>query len=385
MKKIFLIIWGDAKFYNTLIFLSQKLSKTKYKIYLIPRNFNQKKNIFKNVYFGKNIKIINYPNFSIKDFNKLEYIIFYLNCIINFLKIKPDTVIFFNNKSLYISAILKFFKRGSRFIYHNFDFDRINKKKNWREKLLIYLEFLCSNYCNYLIFPSKKRFRLFKKISKIKENKFYSLMNCFPDKYVPGKSIKFRSFLKKNNLLNKQIVCHMGTIGPNHHLIEIIKSFKFLNNKIVLVIAGVSVENYSDKIRNLINKLKLNKKIFIFENISNNHWFEIIKNSKVGLCFYNNVNISHKYMAGTSTKFNNYLFLNIPMLVNDNKDFLNFKKKYDVFNTANPNLPRDIASGIKKLIRNKKRYNIVKKNMRIAYKSYLNFEHQFNKSYGRFL
>ena len=46
MKKIFLIIWGDAKFYNTLIFLSQKLSKTKYKIYLIPRNFNQKKKYF---------------------------------------------------------------------------------------------------------------------------------------------------------------------------------------------------------------------------------------------------------------------------------------------------------------------------------------------------
>ena len=70
----------------------------------------------------------------------------------------------------------------------------------------------------------------------------------------------------------------------------------------------------------------MQKKVFIFEDISNELWFEILKYSNLGLCFYKPSVLSHKFMAGTSQKFNNYLFFKIPMLVNDNSDFKNFKK-----------------------------------------------------------
>ena len=56
-------------------------------------------------------------------------------------------------------------------------------------------------------------------------------------------------------------------------------------------------------------------KVFILEDISNKLWFEILKKSHLGLCFYKPSALSHKYMAGTSQKFNNYLYFKIPMIV----------------------------------------------------------------------
>ena len=47
----------------------------------------------------------------------------------------------------------------------------------------------------------------------------------------------------------------------------------------------------------------------------------------MGVCFYEEISISHKNMAGTSTKFNNYIYSNLPILANNNNDFIDFKKR----------------------------------------------------------
>ena len=56
-------------------------------------------------------------------------------------------------------------------------------------------------------------------------------------------------------------------------------------------------------------------------------------------------------MAGTSQKFNNYLLFKKPMLVNENKDFNNFKKKFDIFNicSSKPIKITEILKTINKL------------------------------------
>ena len=73
------------------------------------------------------------------------------------------------------------------------------------------------------------------------------------------------------------------------------------------------------------------------------------------------------------------------MLVNNNKDFRLFKKSYDIYEMTNPKSPKKIAISIEKLLKNRKRYQIIKKNMKNAYKSTLNFDLQFEKSYGKIL
>ena len=90
-------------------------------------------------------------------------------------------------------------------------------------------------------------------------------------------------------------------------------------------------------------------------------------------------------MAGTSTKFNNYIFANLPMVVNDNADFIKFREKLDIFEIANPEMPQDIAKKIKHLFNNKERYEKIKRNLSKAFNSEFNFEKQFENSYKNIL
>ena len=63
MKTIFFILWGDPKFYQTLIFLAQFLSKKGFRVFILSKNTKKEKEIIKNVNFGKNSKVINCPKF----------------------------------------------------------------------------------------------------------------------------------------------------------------------------------------------------------------------------------------------------------------------------------------------------------------------------------
>ena len=376
MKKIFLIIWGDPKFYQTLIFLSQKLSNDKFKVYIVCRNLTNFKDVIQKVNFGKNVKLLKSPNFINYKFNFINYLIFNFFIIIQLIFKNPNRVIYFNKKALFNVLISKIIKKKTKFIYHNFDFDLIKGTNKLNEKILIKLEFFSSKICDHLVFPSKQRSKMFKKFSNNNFSKYYSFMNCFPKKFKINNSKKFKKFLIKNKLQSKNIVCHLGSIGPNHFLIKIIESFKYIDKKLILVIGGSSIDNFGEKLKN-----NLNKKIYIFEDISNDYWFEILKNSHLGLCFYKQSSLSHRYMAGTSQKFNNYLFFNLPMIVNDNLDFQRFKKNHDIFDMVNPNNPRRIAQKINNLFSKKNRYKKIKSNMKKVFVKNLNFETQYEESY----
>ena len=56
MKVIFFVLWGNPKFYQTLIFLAQSFSKKGFRVYILSRNTKKEKDIIKNVSFGKNSK-----------------------------------------------------------------------------------------------------------------------------------------------------------------------------------------------------------------------------------------------------------------------------------------------------------------------------------------
>ena len=382
MNRIFFILWGDPKFYQTIIFLAQILSRKGFKVYILSRNTKKYKDIIKQVNFGKKTKIFESPNFFLANSNILDYLVFLFFILFKTFCIKPRCVIFFNKKALFSSILLNLFKRKNvSFVYHNFDFELLNKKQNFFEKFLIKLEFLCSNICEFLVFPSLERSKIFVKNAKNKFSKTFYLMNCFPIKKKKIYSQDFKKFIKKNNLKNKKIVCHLGSIGKDHYLEEIVESFNYVDNNTILVIGGTQLNGYLNILKNIIKKNNLQKKVFIFEDISNEFWFEILKYSNLGLCFYKPSVLSHKFMAGTSQKFNNYLFFKIPMLVNDNPDFKNFKKEFDIFNMINPKKPQNISLNINKIFNNKGRYFKIKKNMEKFFYEKLNFDYQYSISY----
>ena len=57
-----------------------------------------------------------------------------------------------------------------------------------------------------------------------------------------------------NNLKNNKmkIVSRMGSIAPNHYLEEIIKSFCFVDENCILILAGIDVNNYTKKLYEII-------------------------------------------------------------------------------------------------------------------------------------
>ena len=384
-KKIFFIIWGDPKFYQTLIFLSQYLSEKNYEINIFCKKPKIDKDIIEEINFGKNTIIRFYPlNFKFLP-NFINLIGFSFYCFFKFLSHNPEKIIFFNNKSIFCLGLIRIFKKiNNKLIYHNFDFDNPANLKSLRERILSKLEFSLSKFVDFLVFPSIERANFFQNITKIDKLKFFEFKNCFPKKFTPIKSNSFKEFLDRNSISDKKIICYLGSIGPSHHLNEIIDSVKYLNNNFILIIGGASINNYSYNLKKRIENNNLSQKIFIFESITNSLWFEILFRSSLGLCFYEKTHLSHQHMAGTSQKFNNYLFANLPMLVNNNEDFLNFKKKFDIFETANPSDPKNIADKINNIFDNNNRFNELKKNLEIAFSEELNFEKQFEKSYKLF-
>ena len=78
MNKIFFVIWGDPKFYQTLIFLCNKLSSHGHKILIISKKHEKKNDFIKDVNFRKNIKILNIPFIDFKLFNIFNFTIFFL-------------------------------------------------------------------------------------------------------------------------------------------------------------------------------------------------------------------------------------------------------------------------------------------------------------------
>ena len=193
-KKIFIILWGNPDFYQTIFYLSQHLSKKNYYVYILRRKSNKLSELFNNIDYGKNSKILDLSfssgsnNFLL---NLIDFVYFSIKSLKYFLSIKPETVIFFNYKSLYVQLFFSLFKKiNNKFIYHNFDFDLGENLSDIYGKFNAKLEIFLSNFSDYLIFPSKERAKVFKKISKRKDKVFFEFKNCFP--------LKFKKINKKN-------------------------------------------------------------------------------------------------------------------------------------------------------------------------------------------
>ena len=138
-KFFFFILWGDPKFYQTLIFLAKHLSKKGHKISIICK-INKKNKLIDKINFGQNIKLYNPINSKFFFSNFFEYLFFIVYVFYKCLKEKPKNTIFFNQKSLLILLIIQLFRtKKQKFYYHNFDFDLPKNFKKLKDRLLFNL------------------------------------------------------------------------------------------------------------------------------------------------------------------------------------------------------------------------------------------------------
>jgi len=379
MKSVVFSIWENPEWYNTLIFSANSFSKKNYQVHLIYLSSNEKK---KTIRTDLSSKIFLYP-IKKRELLLVNFIFYYFNSLKIIFLNKPNFLISFNRRALICNIFLKFFFTKLKIIYHNFDFDNPKNINNFIEFIETKIEFFLARFCNFLVFPEISRGKIFLRLARIKNINMIDFFNCFPTHFKPKKSNFFLKFFKKRNIF---LVTRLGSIGPNHYIEELIKSAIYWKKNIFLILAGASnSREYLIKINNLLKKYDLNKKIKIITSVNNKLWFEILFKSKLGICFYKSHSVSHQHMAGASTKFNNYLYANIPFLVHKNKDFIYFRNASKIFNIVDAKDPKDIARSINALKTNKRLYANFKKNGKKLFNETMNFEYQFDKFFNNII
>jgi glycosyltransferase involved in cell wall biosynthesis len=376
MKKVVFVIWDNPEWFNTIIFSTKAFGKKNFQVHLIYFLSDKKDNINRQDWGSKTIL---HP-IKKKRFFFINLLFLYLYSLKIVFLTKPNFLILFNRRALMCNVFLKFFFTRLKIIYHNFDYDNPININNFSEYIETKIEFFLSRYCNLLVFPEINRGKIFLRLAKIKNIKILEFYNCFPKYYRPKKTEFVNKIIRERNTF---LVSRLGSIGPNHYIEELIESVSFWNKNIYLILAGSSTSNeYLSKLQDLIKKKKLENRIKILPSVDKELWFEILSKSKLGICFYKPYSISHQHMAGASTKFNNYLYANIPFLVNKNRDFLTLSKRWKIYDVVEPQKPITIAKSINILKSNKKFYARLKRNGRELFSKSMNFEYQFNKFFS---
>ena len=382
MKKIFIILSRDPRSAQIIMFFINALLSKNYYIHL----FYHETKLYLNAYGklkinNKNIKIhpINISKQSKFNFFKKTF-----NIINKFKTVKPTHVIAVDKKSLLICLILNFFSSNFKKIYMVLDFED-PKNESIKEGIISKIQFFFSKKVDFFLFPSFQRAKKFFKLSQTKNKNFAVLSNHFPLNFRPIIGNKLNGILKRKKINYSKIICSLGTIGDNHYFKELVESVVNWDYGNILIIGGWPNKNMENILNEIIIKNNLQKKVLVLTNIKETLWSEILFKSHLGICFYKQDSISHKYMAGPSTKLSNYLLANIPFLACDNNDFKIFKSRFNVCELVDPSNPKNIANKINNLLSNKKKYNLMKKNSKIAYLKNLNFDVQFDSFYKKFI
>tara|TARA_B110000971_G_C20018720_1_gene505223 strand:+ start:1249 stop:2379 length:1131 start_codon:yes stop_codon:yes gene_type:complete len=360
-NKVLISIWADPSNYLNLLFLINYLIKNGKKITLICEKIHNKNDFFYFVENSNKLSVI-----EINSHGKYGYIKFFIYKICIITKFRFDMMISVNFISLFFSLFSSLFFRlhKTKWIYYNFDFDSGLKfnLNNFIEKIFI-------KKVDYIFVPSDSRLKLYKKIFNRKKN-IYSIYNSFSCNF----SIKNKTSLPFK-LRNKKFFVRLGSFYKYHGLKKLALATKFWKKDIYLVMAGKSYNNYFKTLKDLKKNNNL-RQLILYEDISYKVWFGLLEKAFAGFAFYDPINVSHNLMGGTSQKLNNYIFAGIPSFVTRNTDFKKFNEKNKTSILVNNNSIIDINLKISKILKDKKKYNFLKKKNNEAFKKKFNFETQ---------
>ncbi len=368
--KTLFLIWENPKSHQVILPLIKKFSKLS-EVYLISQS-NKKIDALdkKDSNYSKYCKInevFYFKNF--KFLNKFCLLYYYLISLLFILFLRPKYVYIINKYPVIIVLLINFFSK-KKIIYHNLDYDP--NEKGMLHKFLNKIQYHAVQFVDKLIFSHEQRAVRFLKDAK-KNIRFITFYNSLPLDYFKKYKIKKQSNNKKKNIF------YFGSIGPGHGLLQLIKSFKFLDESYNLFIFGWIVDkNFFSQIEKNVKSFNLKKKVFIKNNVKDYEWKNKMINSHLGIALYENSNLSHKYMFTASQKINAFLAAGIPFLVSNSKDMLKFQSKYKCCVTTSLK-PKTIAKNINLIFKKKNNYKYLKKNSLKAFKSRFNFENQFRK------
>lgn len=172
--------------------------------------------------------------------------------------------------------------------------------------------------------------------------------------------------------VDDKIVLFIGGFTAGRGLDNVVKSCKFVNEKINMIFIGNGY--LKEKLINLKDDLKLQNRIYFLDSIPQGEVLKYVKSSDLGIIPYENTCLNHYYCL--PNKFFQFIQMGKPIVVSDFPELKEKVEKYHLGYIFNPNLPEDIADSINKVFSNK--YNIREENM-IAFLHDYNWENEKKK------
>jgi glycosyltransferase involved in cell wall biosynthesis len=371
---ILILIYADPRLYISIMSMSHYFSNKYLNVDIICLN-EDTKDKFDVLDFGKTSNIFFFKKIFFLGILDLLFFLFF--SLKKFFKNRANVIFAFDKRALIVSMIISFLF-NKKVVYVNFDFDFEKKIKiSFSEKILRIFELFLLKYVDLIITPQKERSKILQSKANLK-NSPETLSNCYSKYFFLQKKKILKKILYDKNINYDKIVVRLGHLAPHHALPAIIQSFKKWHGNPCLVLGGFSLNSYDKYLKNIINDLGLSNKIIVLENISYSLWFDILSSADIGICLYDEVTTSHKFMSESSQKLNNYLMAGIPSIVNNSLDFINFITKHKAGIEADPKDSISIANSINILLDNDNVLKEYKLYAKEAFLSFYNFEDQFD-------
>ncbi|MCX7954816.1 MAG: glycosyltransferase [Bacteroidales bacterium] len=191
----------------------------------------------------------------------------------------------------------------------------------------------------------------------------FNVIRNIPE-YRENKKLKY-DFTKDFGNNAKYILLYQGALNIGRGLEKLIQSIKYLPEEYVIAIIGSG--DIEKKLTNIVEENNLTNRIKFYGRIDVNDLPYYTSGATVG--FSLEQNISKNYYFALPNKIFDYIHANVPVICSNFPEMENIISTYNCGITVDSNIsPEDLAEVIKKLIENKRLYDLLKENCEKASK-----------------
>ncbi len=250
-----------------------------------------------------------------------EYILFLIKvrCIVR--RRRCSLVYGFDNHGFIAAFFASRVFRHIPLIYHNLDIYS-SGKFNMFSWIMERAEFHLLRFAEAAVFCNSRRKEYFASKTAM-PGQIFIAMNAPLRLDILPKNRLSPILLERGFPENVKVVFYQGAINRDHFIVEIIRSMKQWPLDSVLVMCGIALEDYKDKLYREIEKSDFNKRIIILPYVQHSELKFYTSGASLGLALFNfgsgDLNLSS--MAGASNKFFEYFAAGVPVLTNSGGDF----------------------------------------------------------------
>ncbi|MCX7945106.1 MAG: glycosyltransferase family 4 protein [Deltaproteobacteria bacterium] len=170
----------------------------------------------------------------------------------------------------------------------------------------------------------------------------------------------YRGLLREKLKLKKddRIVLFQGWISQERNLDAIVRAFKYVGEKIKLVIIGYGP--YEERLREIVKKERLKRRVFFFGSVPSDEILKYTSGADIGIIPYEPIDENHLYCS--PNKFFEFIISGVPVISNDLPFFKKMNEKYGVGVTADMKRPLELAKVLKSIIDDEIRLGALREN-----------------------